>query len=69
MSSDNIWTHKGTFLLAAVGSLTARDLGLDVQLYDPYSHYGAVRDQFWGLGEEAEGSAYDAETPAPAAQD
>jgi len=35
-------------LLAAVGHLTARDLALPVQLYDPKQHYEAVREKWWG---------------------
>jgi len=54
-------------LLVAVGGMTARDLGLAVDYYDPYGHYGAVRDQFWGLGEPTEASDYDADaSDAPA---
>ena len=37
-------------LLAAVGRLTARDLGLPVTLYDFEAHYLEVRDKFWGTG-------------------
>ncbi|MDF2096691.1 TolC family outer membrane protein [Aquibaculum arenosum] len=36
-------------LLAAVGRLTAGDLGLDVPLYDPELDYRAVRDRWYGL--------------------
>lgn len=46
-------------VLVATGGMTARDLGLDVPYYDPRSHYGAVRDQFWGTGDPVEDSAYD----------
>ncbi|MEQ8604134.1 MAG: TolC family outer membrane protein [Marivibrio sp.] len=54
-------------LLGAVGGLTARDLGLDVDYYDPYSHYSGVRNQVWGLGEPAEASDFDADAPPSAA--
>ena len=39
-------------LLAAVGRLTARDLGLTVNRYDQKSHYLRVRDRLWGYEEE-----------------
>ena len=35
--------------LAAVGKLTAADLKLPVDLYDPEKHYQEVRDKWWGL--------------------
>ncbi len=35
--------------LAAVGTLTAADLQLPVELYDPEKHYREVRDKWWGL--------------------
>jgi TolC family type I secretion outer membrane protein len=35
--------------LAAIGKLTAIDLQLDVDLYDPERHYREVRDKWWGL--------------------
>lgn len=37
-------------VIAAVGKLTARDLRLPVQLYDPEAHYKDVRDRWFGLG-------------------
>ncbi len=37
-------------LLAAVGKLTARDLGLKVPLYDPAKNYDRVRGKFFGIG-------------------
>ena len=37
-------------LLAAVGHLTSRDLGLPVTPYDFEAHYLDVRDKFWGTG-------------------
>jgi TolC family type I secretion outer membrane protein len=42
-------------LLAAIGALTAEQLGLDVSLYDPTQHYRAVRDKWWGWEIEDEG--------------
>ncbi|MCC7024891.1 MAG: TolC family outer membrane protein [Thermomicrobiales bacterium] len=36
-------------LLAATGGLTAANLGLPVQLYDPASHYTAVRGELFSL--------------------
>lgn len=41
-------------LIAAVGSLTAQDLALDVDIYDPSRHYDDVKDQWWGVGGEVE---------------
>lgn len=35
-------------LLAATGGLTAQNLGLPVQIYDPSVHYQAVRNQWFG---------------------
>ncbi len=35
--------------LAAVGTLTAADLQLSVELYDPEKHYREVRNKWWGL--------------------
>jgi TolC family type I secretion outer membrane protein len=41
-------------LLAAGGALTAANLGLDVEFYDPRQHYEQVRDKFWGTGPSVE---------------
>jgi outer membrane protein len=38
---------------AAIGRLTARDLGLAVPLYDETAYYNAVRDRLWGTGDYA----------------
>jgi len=35
-------------VLASIGHLTARDLGLDVPYYDPERHYDQVRAKWWG---------------------
>jgi TolC family type I secretion outer membrane protein len=51
-------------LVAAVGSLTARDLGLDVGVYDPSQHYRAVEGQWWGLGGPVAPEPTDVETRA-----
>jgi outer membrane protein TolC len=37
-------------LLAAVGALTAVNLGLDAEYYDPAKHYRAVRNKIIGTG-------------------
>jgi TolC family type I secretion outer membrane protein len=37
-------------LLAAGGGLTAQNLGLDVEYYDPTKHYDEVRNKFFGTG-------------------
>ena len=37
-------------VLAAVGRLNAKDLALNVQLYDPTQHYNQVRNKIWGTG-------------------
>ncbi len=37
----------------AVGRLTARDLNLNVPLYDETAYYNAVRDRLWGTGDFA----------------
>ncbi len=38
---------------SAIGRLTARDLGLNVPLYDDTAYYNAVRDRVWGTGDYA----------------
>ncbi|GAN88421.1 TolC family outer membrane protein [Komagataeibacter intermedius] len=40
---------------AAVGRLTARDLSLDVPLYDERAYYHAVHDRLWGISDYATG--------------
>ena len=40
---------------AALGRLTARDLGLQVPLYDETAYYNAVRDRWIGTGDYATG--------------
>ena len=40
---------EGGKTLAAVGTLTAADLKLPVDLYDPEKHYREVRDKWFGL--------------------
>ena len=37
----------------AIGRLTARDLNLNVPLYDETAYYNAVRDRLWGTGDYA----------------
>lgn len=37
-------------VLSAVGRLTAKDLALNVPVYDPTTHYNQVRDKIWGTG-------------------
>ena len=38
---------------SAIGRLTARDMGLNVPLYDETAYYNAVRDRLWGTGDHA----------------
>ncbi|MGI3775668.1 MAG: TolC family outer membrane protein [Janthinobacterium lividum] len=38
---------------SAIGRLTARDLGLNVPLYDDTAYYNAVRNRLWGTGDYA----------------
>ncbi|GBQ40633.1 TolC family outer membrane protein [Komagataeibacter europaeus] len=38
---------------AAIGRLTARDLSLDVPLYDEQAYYRAVHDRLWGISDYA----------------
>ncbi len=40
---------------AAIGRLTARDLKLDVPLYDETAYYKAVKDRLWGVNDYAVG--------------
>lgn len=44
----------GFQLLAAVGGLTAENLDLPVEIYDPSRHLGQVRNKWWGLEPPAE---------------
>ncbi len=41
-------------VLAAVGRLNARDLGLNVELFDPKRNYDKVRNRWWGTGPDLE---------------
>lgn len=41
-------------LLASGGALTAQNLGLDVEYYDPTKHYDKVRNKFIGTGPSVE---------------
>ncbi|MDP6816047.1 MAG: TolC family outer membrane protein [Alphaproteobacteria bacterium] len=38
----------GYQLLAAVGRLTAQQIGLPVEIYDPEKHYRQIRNKWWG---------------------
>ncbi len=40
-------------LAASIGRLTARDLRLQVPLYDETAYYNAVRDKLWGVNDFA----------------
>jgi outer membrane protein len=44
----------GFQMLAAMGQLTAADLGLPVDGYDANRHYERVRDRWWGTGPDLE---------------
>jgi outer membrane protein len=46
----------GFQMLAAMGRLTAADLGLYVDGYDANRHYDRVRDRWWGTGPDLEAS-------------
>lgn len=41
-------------VLQAVGRLNAKDLALNVPLYDPTQHYNQVRNKWWGTGPSIE---------------
>lgn len=50
-------------LKAAIGQMTAEELGLPVQVYDPEANYEKVRNKFWGLGiDSTEGMGSEGET-------
>ena len=49
---SNLVTASYT-VAAAIGRLTARDLGLNVALYDETAYYDAVRGKLWGTGDAA----------------
>jgi outer membrane protein len=56
----------GFSLLSAVGGMTAADLGLGVQIYDPTENYEAVRDQWFGGSAAADAdAALGVDTTAP----
>ena len=48
MSARRDLTVTGYQLLSAVGKLTALDLGLAVDLYDPTRNFNAVQDKLFG---------------------
>ena len=50
---------SGFQMLAAMGRLTAADLGLHVDQYDASRHYQQVRDRWWGTGPDLEASDND----------
>ena len=50
-------------VVASIGQLTAKSLGLPVQLYDPTAHFEAVRDKWFGFG------TFDVGTPSETAPD
>ena len=54
-------------LAAAVGRLTAQDLGLDVEPYDMRAYYNAVRNRWAGLGDYSDVAERDAGRPRSAA--
>ena len=56
----------GYSLLSAVGSLTARDLALPLQVYDEQEYYDQVRNLWWGLGETPEPGVEEPATVTPA---
>lgn len=41
-------------VMAATGRLNARDLGLNVETFDPKRYYDRVRDRWWGTGPDLE---------------
>lgn len=51
-------------LVAAVGALTAQDLELGVEAYNPNAYYNEVQGMWWGLGGEVETDETDAATRA-----
>jgi outer membrane protein len=50
-------------LAAAVGRLTAQDLGLDVEPYDMRAYYNAVRNRWAGLGDYSDVAEREGGTP------
>ncbi len=56
----------GYSLLSAVGSLTARDLGLPLQIYNEQEYYDQVRNLWWGVGETPEPGVPEPDTVIPA---
>ena len=56
-------------LAAALGRLTAQDLGLDVEPYDMRAYYNAVRNRWAGLGDYSDVAERDATAQRAAAAD
>ena len=54
-------------LANTMGRLTAQDLGLPVQIYDPRNYYNAVRGRWFGTGDFSEGAG-GAQPPAGVVQ-
>jgi len=54
-------------LTSTIGRLTAQDLGLPVQLYDPKAYYQAVRNLWVGTGDYSDAAARPATASAPTA--
>jgi outer membrane protein len=51
-------------LLAAIGRLSARYLSLQVAYYDPETDLDAIRNKFFGFGDDVENSTKDTSEPA-----
>lgn len=51
-------------LVAAVGALTAQNLELGVEAYDPSAYYREVEGLWWGLGDAVEADESDADAQA-----
>jgi outer membrane protein TolC len=49
LRQEIVWTYE---LKAAVGQLTAQDLGLAVETYDPEAYYERNRNRLFGLEDE-----------------
>ena len=45
--------NNSYLVAAAIGRLTARDLGLNVPLYDETAYYNAVKNKLWGVSDYA----------------
>src|SRR5271165_4393172 len=50
----SVWSRASYGVLAYMGRLTAYDIALEAELYDPTRYYGEVKDAWFGWGPSVE---------------